>query len=460
MKNIQLITDATLGALDLDDVRSFADINGQAPDLAIALHRRYGVQIDVLCVDSDGRFVEPDPQERDGYLSAVRDAGIEDDVVVFLTNRKALKPYDVLASLNGFGVRGKVQKLKRILGRGLHSESRLVMEIRKGSGSYPFLNTYGSCNTLPMETAQGNRVAVMSVEPQDDPVDEPAGEWSKVAVELAGKEGFFSDLGEHSFLFIQRSDTLVVTFDNLDIAMTKRDDRRPWGFSFIEAQGWSMLGVMAKGWTWFRGDDVSQKFIELRDSGFFAKFKRVVFYGASMGGYAAAAYSAAAPGSTVFAISPQSTLDKSIVPWEMRYKKAWSRDFSGPFGDASISSQAAKDVHIMFDPYVRPDAGHAARYTGDNVTFWRCPLLGHRLGSSLSQMGALQTIARKAISGELTAHEFHGLLRARHTFPRFQRELANLALDRGHPALAKQVCRHILRQRDDVYFRRMLKRLA
>ncbi len=456
MKSDRFEIDAILPALDLDEVRSLADVNGQAPELAIALHRRYGCDIDVICLDDDGQYFGPYKRHQETYLSTLRKAGVEEDAITFVTKPKALKSYDVLVSLNGFGAQSKINKIKHVLDRALTPISRVVMEIRKGSGSYPFLNTYGSCNTLVAATGDGNGLVVMSVEPQE----EPAGEWSKVAKELAGKDGFFSDLGEHSFLFVPRSDTLVVTFDNLDIAMTKREDRRPWGFDFIEAQGWSMLGVMAKGWTWFRGDEVSQKFTELQDSGFFKKFKRVVFYGASMGGYAAAAYSAAAPGSTVFTISPQSTLDKTLVPWEMRYKKAWSRDFSGPFGDAAISSQAARDVHIMFDPYVGPDAAHAARYTGDNVTYWRCPLLGHRLGSSLAQMGVLQTIARKAISGELTAHEFHGLLRARHTFPRFQRELANLALDRDHPALAKQVCRYILRQRDDVYFRRMLKRLA
>jgi hypothetical protein len=80
----------------------------------------------------------------------------------------------------------------------------------------------------------------------------------------------------------------------------------------------------------------------------------------------------------------------------------------------------------MYDPYVAPDAGHAARFTGKNVTHWRCPLLGHRLGSSLQQMGILQEIARKSILGELDLLTFYKLLRKRHTFPRYQRELVTL----------------------------------
>jgi hypothetical protein len=221
-----------------------------------------------------------------------------------------------------------------------------------------------------------------------------------------------------------------------------------------------MLGVMANGWTWFRDGAVTDEFNRLRDNGFFDQFKRVVFYGASMGGYGAAAYSAAAKGSTVFVISPQSTLDKEIVPWEMRYKKVWSRDFSGEYGDASISSQSADNVHLMYDPYVAPDAGHAARFTGENVTHWRCSLLGHRLGSSLQQMGILKEIARKSINGELDHLTFYKLLRKRHEFPRYQRELANLALDRGRPELARRVCHFVLAQRKDRFFQKMLTHIA
>ncbi|UWQ23808.1 hypothetical protein K3553_12580 [Leisingera aquaemixtae] len=444
-------------ALDADEVRTVADVNGQAPELCILLYQRYGCSIDFVSLDRKGTPKAPDDATLQGWLARLEQAGVDRDAIRVADTARRPGSYDVILALNGFGARHKIQNFKPLLDRALHPLSRLVIEIRKGSGSYPFLKTYGSCNTLlPPETGK-NGLAILSAEPQE--VLPPSGEWSRVARQLAGKEGFFDELEEHSFLFMPRGKTLVVTFDNLDIAMTKRDDRRPWGYGFIEAQGWSMLGVMANGWTWFRHPEVTRKFEALRDSGFFTQFSRVVFYGASMGGYAAAAYAAAAPGSTVFAISPQSTLDKTLVPWEMRYKKVWDRDFSGPFGDAAQASQAAGEVHIMFDPYVAPDAAHAARFTGENVRLWRCPLLGHRLGSSLQQMGILQEIARDAIAGGLTAHQFHRLLRKRHSFPRFQRELANLALDRGHPRLAQRVCDYILRQRDDRFFRRLKARL-
>jgi len=451
-----LDTALVLGALDLDDVGSVVDINGGSPELAIALHHRYGCPITLIGVTPAGKFTRMDAEKLVDYRRQLFAAGIDDSAVRVIMKWRNLKTCDVLLSINSFGARHNIKALAAVMDRVFHPQSRLVIEVRKGSGTYPFLATYGGCNTLSLPTADSNGIVVMSVEPKT----QPAGEWSEIAQKLAGKDGFFTDCGEHSFLYMPRGDTLVVTFDNLDIAMTKRDDRRPWGFSFIENQGWSMLGVMANGWTWFRDDAVVAEFNRLRDNGFFEQFKRVVFYGASMGGYGAAAYSAAAKGSTVFVISPQSTLDKEIVPWEMRYKKVWDRDFSGAYGDAALSSQSAANVHLMYDPYVAPDAAHAARFTGDNVTHWRCPLLGHRLGSSLGQMGILQEIARKSILGELDKLSFYKLLRKRHDFPRYQRELANLALDRGHPELARRVCRYVLARRNDSFFHKMLTRLS
>ncbi len=449
------VNDAIL-SLDLDDVRHVADLGAQAPEFAIRLHQRYGCVIHVIGLDENGARVDTARPETDAYLKHLISAGVGRDAIKLVTGENAISACDVVLSLNGYGVRFGVRKAKRFFDVLLHSGSRVIAEIHKGSGAYPFFNAYGSCATVVPVEKESNGLVVVSVEPND----QAAGDWSSVARSIMGDGGFFDDLGAHSFLHISRGDTLVVTFDNLDIAMTKRDDRRPWGFEFIRAQGWSMLAVMSSGWTWFRSKDVVDRFTELRDAGFFSQFERVVFYGASMGGYAAAAYAAVCPNSTVFAISPQSTLNRDLVPWETRYKRAWSLDFTGDFGDAAAASRSIQQVNILFDPYVELDAAHAARFTGANVALWRCPLMGHRLGSSLAQMGVLGDISRKIILGDLSRLEFYNLLRKRHGFSRFQRELANLALSKGHPDLAAKVCTYALRQQEEPYFRRMLDRLS
>jgi len=426
---------AILQSLDVDDVQCFADINFGAPELAVALYKRYGCKIDVLSLDPACKFTKAPKTALADYIAVLKKAGIKKSAVRIVEKRKAMQVYDVLASIDNFGTRLKIRPIKMLLDNAVHSMSRVVISIKKGSGSYPFLNTYGGCNTIAPPTSSNPGLVILSPEPKVTPDKE----WSLIAQDLAGKDGFYTDCGEHSFLYVPRGKTLVVTFDNLDIAMTKRDTRRPWGFEFIEAQNWSMLGVMANGWTWFRDPAVTAEFDRLKDSGFFEQFDRVVFYGASMGGYAAAAFSSAAKGATVFAISPQSTVDKTVVPWEMRYKSVWNRDFTGPYGDAALISNKAKAVHIMYDPYVKSDAAHAARFTGSNVKFWRCPHLGHRLGSSLARMGVLNEIARACINGTLDDARFYKLLRERRNFPRYLRELSNLAREKNHTGLATRV---------------------
>jgi hypothetical protein len=288
------------------------------------------------------------------------------------------------------------------------------------------------------------------------PAEDPAEPWPLLARRLAGPQGFLREGGAHSFLYVPRGPVLVVTFDNLDIAMEKRTDRRPWGYGFIEKQGFSMLGVMADGWTWYRDAWVHAQFDELAVSGFFAGFARVVFYGASMGGYAAAAFVPACPGADVVAISPQSTLDRALVPWETRYRSAWGRDFSGRYGDAAAVSAAARRVTLLYDPYEPLDAQHVARFTGANVVKLRTPLLGHRLGSSLHQMGILGPVTLGALDGSLTEAAFYRALRARRGFARYQRELFKRAVDRGHVALARRLGRWVLTRGDNRYIRKAL----
>ncbi|MDO8883000.1 hypothetical protein, partial [Pseudotabrizicola sp.] len=446
--------------LDVADLQSFADLGGNAQSLALAAWHKWDCDIHLIDLDHKGNWPDAPSPWIAPYVGYLTSHGVPEAKISRIASVQYLRPVDVIANLSGFGDVNKIKHLGDVLKVSLHAQTLMITDIRKGSGAYPLLNTYGSCDTITTREADGVTItrALFRAGPQvvsKTPVAKAGdkGSWAEIATTLAGRDGFYRESPEHSFLFMQRSDTLVVTFDNLDIAMGKREDRRPWGFAFIEKQGWSMLGVMANGWTWYRDPWVWQQFDDLRDSGFFKKFKRVVFYGASMGGYAACAFVAACPGADVVAISPQSTLDKALVPWETRYHTAWGRDYSGPYGDASQASQAAGRVFMLYDPYEPLDTGHADRFTGANVVKLRTPLLGHRLGSSLQQMGILAPITLAALNGTLTEGEFYRTLRARKTFPRYQRELFKRALDRGRPGLARKLGRWVLVRGDNRFIR-------
>jgi hypothetical protein len=459
--------DALVAALGDQPVAGFADLSGQALPLALALWDRWRCAIGVALVDARGNWTDVASAGVDDYLQALAVHGIPADKCGRVISAAGLATYDLIGNLCGFGDRHRIGPLGRMLPQILGAASRILTDIRKGSGSYPVLNAFGSCTALSQHEAAGKPVTralfqvnpALYARPADAAPDSVPDGWADIAATLTGPDGFYRSNALHSFLYIPRGKTLVVTFDNLDIAMNKREDRRPWGFGFIEKQGWSMLGVMANGWTWYRDTWVWDQFDDLAASGFFAGFDRVVFYGASMGGYAAAAFAPACPGADVVAISPQSTLDKRVVPWETRYKTAWSADFSGPYGDAALASRTAGRVIILYDPYEPLDAAHVARFAAPNVTRLRTPLLGHRLGSSLHQMGILQEVTLGALNGTLTEPDFYRLLRARRGFARYQRELFKRALAKGHPDLARRLARWVLTRGDNRYIRKALAAL-
>ncbi len=441
-----------LDQIGLGEVSTLADLGGTSPQLAIAAHNRFDCDIVLIDLLPEGVWPEKPSDWVASYRAHLTAAGIDAGRVKTVSRAKDLRPVDLLLNLSGFGDVNKVKYLDGVLQTALHADSRMVLDIRKGSGAFPFLRDFGTTEILfEREDGGGGKITRAVFTPTPPVASEEDAGWGEIARDLAGKDGFYrAGTAGHSFLYMPRSKkALVVTFDNLDIAMNKREDRRPWGFSFIEKQGWSMLGVLAGGWTWYREPWVAQEFDRLAAEGFFAQFERVVFYGASMGGYAAAAFSAACPGADVVVISPQSTLDKTIVPWESRYKVAWDRDFSGKYGDAAQAIAPARRVSILYDPYEPLDSGHVARFTGANVVKLRTPLLGHRLGSSLHQMGILTPIILGALDGTLTEASFYQRLRARRDFPRYQRELFKRAVDRGHVTLAKAMGKLILKQGDN-----------
>lgn len=451
-----------VGLVPLDAVGRFADIGGTAQATALAAWGKWGCAIDLIDIDPKGGWPETPSDWVAPYRQFLTDNGVPFDRIRVVAKPEDLVPAQLVTNLSGFGDVHKIGPLDVVLNRGLAPSGCLITDIRKGSGAYPFLRPRGTVAQLSSRNEGGkdiHRVLFTASDVIVPMVAQAEESWAEIAAGLAGKDGFYREGGEHAMLFIKRSDTLVVTFDNLDIAMEKRDDKRPWGFAFIEKQGWSMLGVTAAGWTWFRDPWVYAQFDDLKENGFFKPFKRVVFYGASMGAYGACAFAPACPGADVVAISPQSTLDKTLVPFETRYKTAWGRDFSGPYGDAAHVSATAGRVTLIYDPYEPLDAGHVNRFTAANVVKLRAPLLGHRLGSSLQQMGILSPIVLAALNGTLSEAEFYQKLRARKGFARYQKELFKRALDKGHPELARRMGRWVLTHGGNRHIRKAMEKM-
>jgi len=273
--------------------------------------------------------------------------------------------------------------------------------------------------------------------------------------------GWFADRPYHALSWLPgRGERLVVTFDNLS-ALREKTHRIPWGQGFLAAQGWDVLGVMTKRNDWYRDPPLWAALEGLRDDGFFARFPAVSMYGASMGAYAAITFAGLAPGCTVMAFAPQSTLNDALAPFESRYRYARKiTDWTGPYADAVQGAGAAARIYLGFDPLVAPDAAHAARLAGANTVLLRMPLLGHKLPPALLKMGLLKSLSVAALSGTLTEAEFYRLYRARRASPLWQADLIARARTQGHDRLARRVAEKLMAEAPNWRVRHQLEAMG
>ncbi len=252
----------------------------------------------------------------------------------------------------------------------------------------------------------------------DTPNDEPdlggIPSWYREIFPAGNNKGFFHNLGNHSALFVDRGQhQLVVSFDNLSDAGNPRYDRDAWAGKFCADNGWSHLGVLSQVPHWYRDQAIIDFMKKLSSDGFFEQFDRVAFCGTSMGGFAALTFSSLAPGATVIAFSPQTTLRSDLVPWDKRFAKGRRADWALEYSDAAEQISSAHKVYVVFDPFFDLDKKHYNRLVGENIMSLHGFGLGHKSALVLRRMDRLKPIMFDAITGVLTEKRFYELMRAR-----------------------------------------------
>jgi hypothetical protein len=271
--------------------------------------------------------------------------------------------------------------------------------------------------------------------PSDDPFSRQR------ALCAATKGAFFLELPHHVITYMPgQGQRLVVSWDNLAAFRDGGPLREPWGQTFLMAQGWDVLGVLIKRKDWYRDADLIAALESLRDDGLFRRFPQVSMYGSSMGAFAALAFAPLAPGCTVMAFAPQTSLDQRVVPFEARYPAAIrATDWTLPYSDAATGVQAAARAYVAYDPHEREDRLHADRLQGPQVI--RLPMrhMGHKLPPALMKMKALKSVSLAALSGDLTPASFAQTLRARRASMPWVIDLITRAGERGHARLALPV---------------------
>ena len=272
--------------------------------------------------------------------------------------------------------------------------------------------------------------------PETDPRLQQA-PFAAVTADAVARGGFCRAMTHHIAAYLPHGQRrLVVSFDNL--ASDRETERRyPWGYEFLVKAGWDVLGIMTLQHDWFRHADVWDFFDHLRENGFFDHYDHVAFYGASAGAYGALTFAPAAPGCTVVAFAPQSSLDRRLVPFERRYQVIG--DWGGRYADAAHGVHAAGRVYIGYDPWIKQDKAHAMRLLGPKVTLLQMAGAGHKVPPSLQRMGILKPVALAALEGTLDVPAFQRLYRARHTSVPWVVNLMERAQGQRHAGLALRV---------------------
>ncbi len=284
--------------------------------------------------------------------------------------------------------------------------------------------------------------------------------WRAKLAGIGQKRGRFEALGaEHLSLFTAGESVLLVSFEAAHNLRSFQPDALPMGLRLAEANGWASLTLIALRPSWFRDPAVYAHIDKLVLDGFFDGFDHVVFFGAGMGAYAACAYSAAAPGCTVLALSPQATLDPRIAFWDDRHTSARRLAFAGRYGYAPDMVDAAAQAFVLFDPHEALDAMHAALFTKPHVTKLACPDLGPDSHGSLMALGILTEMLQVAGDGTLTAARFWRLYRARRDYPPYIRRLIARLEDGGRIWLCGLLCREVAQRPNGARFAALLEQL-
>ena len=282
-------------------------------------------------------------------------------------------------------------------------------------------------------------------------------EWKARLAQLAEENGMFENLGEDHFAtFIDEKATLLVTFETVQGIRALSDTAQPFGFDMVKAQGWSHLCIVSNGDTWFRDPKVYGFFDRLIDDGFFEDFDKVIFYGAGPCGYAAAAFSVAAPGATVVAVQPQATLDARMTEWDERFTDMRRVSFTDRFGYAPDMLDAADRAFVIYDPREQLDAMHSALFERANVSRLRMTHMGGALQTCLIDMQMLYRILTMAGSGKLTEAAFYRLYRARRDYIPYLRNLLTRLDSEQRTLLTAMLCRNVTARMRAPKFRRRL----
>lgn len=284
-------------------------------------------------------------------------------------------------------------------------------------------------------------------------------DWLNAVEELCDEDGYFEQLGRrHYAAFIEKSATLLVSFETLQGIPALSSLAQPLGWEMMLEHNWSNLCIASNGDTWFRDKAVYEYFDRLIDDGFFDEFENVIFYGAGPCAYAAAAFSVASPEAKVLAVQPQATLDPRITEWDDRFTDMRRKDFTSRYGFAPDMLDGATAAYVVYDPREQLDAMHAALFTRPNAHKLRVPYMGDAIQTDLLEMEQLAPLLLAIQDGSLDELSFARMMRARRMHSPYLRNLLTALDAAGRETLALALSRNVTARMHAPRFARRLEK--
>ncbi|MEM1235867.1 MAG: phosphoadenosine phosphosulfate reductase [Pseudomonadota bacterium] len=285
----------------------------------------------------------------------------------------------------------------------------------------------------------------------------PRDVWPKAVRDYAFEVGDYIELDEdHAVIQVGDGDRLIVTFESAHEVRQSQEDAIPLGFKLAKKMNASVITVLAKRPTWYRSSAVYGFFDHLTDEGIFEAYDHVMFYGAGMGGYGAAAFSVASPGADVIAISPQATLDARMTDWDPRFTSMRRRSFTDRYGYAPDMIEGARHALVIYNPDDDVEAMHATLFARPGVTRFRCKHMGRDIEASLMDVGALTKAIELASQGKMSLRTFAKLYRARRNSAIYLKNLLVECQDKDRPKLITWLASTVLQHRRMPIMRRAL----
>jgi hypothetical protein len=224
------------------------------------------------------------------------------------------------------------------------------------------------------------------------------------------------------FTFEGLEPVLVVGFDH-DRDTKVGSSWEPWASSFAFQRNYHYIGFSAHISDWYLDEWIEEQLSIIGKNS--SSYKKILFTGASMGGYAALRYSRSISNAYVAAFAPQTTLENSKQSFDARYETASRLDWSGAETDAANTSGYPDHSYVFYDPKVTQDLGHAERLLSSKVKCLPVRDGGHSCALYLNKMGVLQLVVDRILNNDLTKVDFFQLLRNRRVMMWYHKKMVD-----------------------------------